>query len=251
MGIIRKTALIDGDIVVFRCSAVFDNPTQRVREGLYRFDEATAVENAKAMCRRIVDDADCIDGIICFSSPDNFRKAINPKYKSNRTSRKPIVYQAVKDALVKWSVMRTLEKPGLEGDDVMGILATGKLLNRSVICSIDKDMLTIPGLHLNFDDEFGSVVEVTPEESERNFLTQVITGDRTDGYPGADGYGPVKAERFFSKLETEEGIWNEIVEGPFGGDHERALENARCARILRDGEFDYKTREPILWSPST
>ena len=53
---------------------------------------------------------------------------------------------------------------GLEGDDVIGLIATGRLGSLHVICSIDKDLKTIPGSHYNFStDEF---FEVTEEERE-------------------------------------------------------------------------------------
>lgn len=246
----QKTALIDGDIVVFRCSTVFDTPTEYFGNGLYQFDESSALENAKAMCNRIVEESGCYDGLICFSSRENFRKDVLPSYKGNRVSRKPIQYTSIKEGLVKWSTMRTLEKPRLEGDDVIGILATGKLKDQCVICSIDKDLLTIPGFHLNFDDDFGSVVEVTPEEADRYFWSQVISGDRTDGYAGAPGFGPVKAGKFLDECEsTDQSLWQAIVDGPYEGDSGLALTNARCARILRHDEFDYHARKPILWSP--
>ena len=48
-----------------------------------------------------------------------------------------------------------------------------------VIVSEDKDMLTIPGLHLRG----GELIEVTKYAADHAFFTQVLSGDTTDSPP--------------------------------------------------------------------
>jgi DNA polymerase-1 len=122
-----------------------------------------------------------------------------------------------------------------------------------VIASVDKDMLTIPGYHLRN----GEIIEVSRAQADRNFYTQVLVGDATDNYPGCPGYGPVTAEKKLAGWEKEIDLWREVVnayvmKGPFP-DRERAerhaITQARCARILRAGEYDLSTNTVRLWEP--
>ena len=73
----------------------------------------------------------------------------------------------------------TIQKPRLEGDDCLGLLATCPG-NECIVVSSDKDLKTIPGkLYRPEDDE---LLEISLEEADRFFLTQTLTGDVTDGY---------------------------------------------------------------------
>lgn len=243
-------ALIDGDIVAYKMSAAVDTPLERVSEGLYRFDETEAVDNAKAFIDDILEAVGATEGKICFTSKENFRKDVLPEYKGNRVNRKPIVYHAVRSALIEWGRVEWFHINGIEADDMLGLLQT-ETEEETVICSIDKDFLSVPGTVFNWDHQhspFGATfTEVTQEEADANFLKQAIMGDRTDGYPGAKGYGPKKTEALIEEWGTDE-PWKLLLHA-YKGDAEEALANARCARILRAGDFNHETGEPILWTP--
>ena len=86
----------------------------------------------------------------------------------------------------------TIQKPGLEGDDCLGLLAT-RPGNECIVVSSDKDLKTIPGKLYRPDDD--EVLEISLEEADRFFLTQTLTGDVTDGYKGCPGVGPKTAEK--------------------------------------------------------
>ena len=241
-------ALIDADIVVYKATASLDTPDEMIEPGLYRFDYPVALMNAKEFCKSIVEQTGADDAILCFTSTFNYRKEIIPTYKGNRVSRKPIMYSAVKEEIQKWARFRSLTKIGLEADDVLGILHTGPLAGESVICTIDKDLRTVPGLHFNWDKEFNGVEEVSEDEADRAFYEQIITGDHTDGYSGAVGWGPKKAKELLDQTERSD-WWETIVNKPYKGDFDAAIETARVARILRADEFDTESRSPILWEP--
>ena len=66
--------------------------------------------------------------IICFSDEKNFRKELDSDYKSYRKKiRKPICYSSLKDWIKKTHICVWYK--GLEGDDTIGLLATGKYKN--------------------------------------------------------------------------------------------------------------------------
>ena len=62
---------------------------------------------------------------------------------------------------------------------------------------------------------------------------------------------PVTAEKILGESKTLEQMWEKVVAA-----YEKkkynfadAVLNAQLARILRDGDFDYKTGEVSLWTP--
>jgi DNA polymerase-1 len=255
----QTTALIDGDIVVFRCAVVFDKPqAQLKRPGHYKFDIAHAKMNAMKQITEICNSVDAKRGIVCFTGPNNFRKDVLPTYKHNRAEkRKPILFNELKEWLD--GEVETMERPVLEADDLMGILATSDApnlgLTRRVICSIDKDLRTIPGLHWNWDkqDVFLDDVEtITEEAADRTFYRQVIIGDSTDGYTGCPGAGPVAAEKaIHDKMVDTSEMWSAVVATyeKAGFEEKDAIIQAQCARILRGCDYDFDKGEPILWTP--
>lgn len=182
------------------------------------------------------------DIIMCFTDDINFRKQLYPLYKANRAGkRKPVCYRGVKEWIAE--NYTTYQRPGLEADDCIGILATMK--GNSVIISGDKDFKSIPGKF--FDYRKGELHEVSIEDADRWHLYQTLIGDTADNYPGCPGVGEKTAE----KLLAEDCAWPVVVaafekKGLTEGD---ALLQARVARILRKQDYDFKTKQPILWSP--
>lgn len=180
---------------------------------------------------------------LCLSDSENFRKSVYAPYKSNRKkTRKPVGYKA----LVEWAkeTWPYHIQGGLEGDDVMGILGSNPDLN-TVIISDDKDMKTIPGrLCRPTSDE---VMEITKDEAEAAFLTQVLSGDSTDGYPGLKGIGPVSARKILGNRPD----WGLVERAFLKANHtvDEALAQARCARILRQADWDQEAETIKLWVP--
>jgi DNA polymerase-1 len=213
-------------------------------------DVKASLQDSIAAIREVFPDG---QPVLAFGDRASFRYGIWPSYKANRKSyRKPAGYRELV-AWVEtvaptrgWEVARL---PDVEGDDVLGILCEPG----DVICSWDKDMLTIPGLHFRRKE----VVEVDQLAADRAFYTQVLTGDAADNYPGCPGYGPVTAERLLAGWTTDVDFWREVVNaytlkskaGTREAAEKLALQQARCARILRAGEYDLATNTPRLWNP--
>lgn len=185
--------------------------------------------------------------VLVFGQSYSFRYGVWPQYKANRKKyRKPAGYLQLQKWAWRGAAARGWEVetlPDIEGDDVLGVLYE----EGDVIVSVDKDMLTIPGLHLRD----GEVREVSRLQADRNFYAQVLTGDTSDNYPGCPGIGAVNAERMLAACNTEMEMWQAVLEAyeKKGLDEAYAITQARCARILRAGEYDRKACTPLLWSP--
>lgn len=180
-------ALIDGDIVTHRVGYTTDNDPFWV---------------AKARCDEMLDGiltktkADTFRIYLSDSKENNFRYNIFPLYKANRIDQKrPVHLESLKEhLLVNWGA---LIAHGHEADDALGIdQGVG-----TVICSIDKDLLQIPGLHYNFvKDVF---TEIDLHESNLRFYSQMLIGDTSDNIRGCRGIGPAKSAKAFEGCKEE------------------------------------------------
>ena len=186
------------------------------------------------------------DVVMCLSSYPTFRHQLSTEYKANRTGRrKPLGLRDLRTWLsAEWP---TRCHENLEADDVMGILMTSGQYRDPIMVTADKDMRTIPGKLLRMD-----VMEInTLPDANRNWMTQALVGDTSDNYPGLKGFGPVKAEKLLADCKTLPDMWDTVVGayrkgGETFGD---ALLNARMARILRYGDYDFTSGSVELWDP--
>lgn len=170
--------ILDGDIIAYRCGAV--------TEGL---DVNLAKWQTNELVKRILAETNATDWQIWLSGDNNFRYKLYSDYKANRRNMvRPEHLESIREHLVVDSGARITD--GYEADDAMGIDST--LNPTSIISSIDKDLLQLPGLHYNFvKREFKEVNEF---DGWRNFFSQLLTGDAADNLPGCPNIGKVKAE---------------------------------------------------------
>lgn len=178
-----------------------------------------------------------------FSHTRNFRKDIDPEYKGQRTKRKPVGYRRILDWCKENYPTVVLEN--VEADDALG-LDCHLAAENFILVSPDKDMKQIACRQYNEKEEF----TVTLEEADAFFYQQIITGDPVDGYKGVPGMGEVKAKALLQKVPPE--TWWEAILLSYskaGLSEEDAIRNARLARILRPGEYDFTSPGPILWTP--
>ncbi|MDB2513545.1 hypothetical protein N9Y31_03420 [Alphaproteobacteria bacterium] len=239
--------LIDADIYAFRAVAATEEETDWG-------DDIWSLSTDLKIAKRIVQESfdqfyetlGSEDILLCFSSKDNFRKRINPTYKSGRKkTRKPLGYVALCDWL-KHNYPH-FSKPGLEADDCLGIMATTpENVGKAIIVSDDKDLKTIPGkLYRPTADER---LDISEAEADKHFYMQTLTGDSTDGYPGCPTIGQKRAEGLLGQRPA----WS-VVEQAFikqGLTKADALLQARMARILRWSDWDTTRNEPKLWEPA-
>lgn len=184
-------ALIDGDIVVHRVGYTTDNE-----------EEWVAKSRTNEMLDGILVDTDSKEFEIWLSDArtETFRAKLYAGYKANRVAPRPRHYDFIKELLIKeWGARIASE---MEADDALGI-AQDKSGCETVICSIDKDLLQIPGQHYNFvKKEWASVTEW---EGIKWFYKQILIGDVSDNVRGCTGIGPVKAGKALDQIGPEAG----------------------------------------------
>jgi len=242
--------LIDADILLYQLTA--SNEVEiRWTEDLHTLhsDPEAIKDDIERRVKSIEDRLEVDHAIMVFSGANNFRKSVYPDYKGNRRGqRKPLAYAALKDWCLESFESEMWE--GLEADDVMGIMATQKP-GEYIIWSEDKDLQQIPGLLWRKDE----LVTISEHQAAEYFFIQCLTGDATDGYPGCPGVGAVTAQkalgniRFLDIGNYTEACWKAVVDlyARAGLSEADALVQARCAKILQACDYDFKTKEPILW----
>ena len=236
--------LIDADFIVYKACAAAESEVDFGDDVILvtsNFDDAyRATERELTKIRNNF--GEFSDIILFFSDSKNFRKQIEKSYKGHRNRKKPCGYKRVINALKE--KYKVIIKPTLEADDAMGIYATK--FPGNCIVSPDKDMKQIPGKLYNFDEVF----TVSKEDGAKWHLVQALAGDQTDGYGGVPGIGVKRATSLF---EEHGYSWKTVLKA-FDDKNlteEEALVNARLARILTADDYDFKKKEPILWSPAT
>ena len=235
-----RTLLVDGDIVAYKAAVVAETPIDW-GDGVWTLHahEKDVIGSMEEFMSKIIEESGCSKVITCLSGDNLYRKEVAPYYKENRKgTRKPMLLNFAKKYLSDNYNGKVEDR--LEADDLLGILGSNDL--STVIWSADKDLLTIPAYHL-LD---GKVVEVDEDEANYWFLYQTLVGDATDNYKGCPTIGAKKADRL---LQENGATWQTVVDAfsDQGLGEEVAIENARLARILRDGEYNFKTKEVALW----
>tara|TARA_Y100000310_G_scaffold338747_2_gene429316 strand:- start:456 stop:1175 length:720 start_codon:yes stop_codon:yes gene_type:complete len=227
-------AVLDGDIIAYKASAWAD------------------IEGIDELENRLKEDVnrwtpDGCDFLLAFSCTraDNFRRDVWSSYKMNREgSAQPDSLEYAKELLRENYRCRWV--PKLEADDLMGIAASS---GKAIAVTIDKDLKGVPGWHLNPDKDT-EVRFVSKEGANQFFAQQIISGDSTDGIPGLPGKGIKFFEKEILVFDSEDWfqeIWWTYEED--GHSLEYFLSQARCVRILRDGEYDKNTKAINYWTP--
>jgi 5'-3' exonuclease len=222
-------ALIDADIVAYRTAASCEPCKTRD----YVEPMEVAIMRADDLMRRIMEETGATSYKAFLTGSDNFRLEHNPEYKANRKDvPRPRWLQDVRQHLVL-NYNASVED-GQEADDALGIYQCAN--TDTTICSIDKDLLMIPGFHYNFVT--GEHLEQHPIPAIRRMYYQLLMGDRTDNVFGFDGIArqtiPKKLQHVFDELASydDELDMFEFVRGLYNDD-ETLLKNGRCLWIRR------------------
>ena len=281
----RTTLIVDADMLAYSAtSATMEETEWEPWFWTYTNDLVESRRAFDASLTRLAEACDADALALAWSSDTNFRKALYGPYKAGR-GRKPVGYWAFRRELQDNSTeviglpCTSWERPGLEGDDVLGVLMTRPAndLGNLVLWSGDKDLKQIPGLHLDTKGSSPRLVEVSMADADRMHAIQTLSGDVTDGYPGCPGVGKDRAPRIVGAPHLLVPVQKEITRGPRKGtvetryeekptadvwacvgsyyaaaglSHDDMLVQARVARILRFEDYDFKRKEPIPWTPA-
>lgn len=206
-------ALIDADSLIY---IIGYNHREFTDEPAVDIDIGRAVDNFVSTILTIVQ-ADSYVGVL---SPDkNFRHDVYKyaKYKGERPE-KPIWFDrfapVIKERLMdKWGFFMV---PDLEADDVICALAEyyeSRAIfpeQEWIICSPDKDLRQIAGLHYDYKKEGAVPCIVEAREAAFNFWYQMLIGDSSDNVKSVPGLGPVKAAKILGECEDEM-QWSNVV----------------------------------------
>lgn len=279
----ERTLLIDGDVLAFTaasaCQYVHEDEFGYVYPVAHKPVGETVLENLMFSIR---DAFSATHVRVALTDPkDNWRFEVDPSYKGNRKDNaRPLLLDYLKSYLK--STYGAEVWPGLEADDVLGILLTEPQAypGERILVGRDKDFLTVPGKYHRLKDYTPGgkpvVKESTEWQARRWHMCQTLAGDRTDGYPGCPGVGMERAQGIIDDpklLVPQQGVitrgvnkgqsvtkwvaepstdyWAVIVSNYLkgGATEEDALRTARLAHILHHEDYNRETGEVRLWTP--
>ena len=243
---IPTKAYLDGDILLYKAAFWADSEDpDRIPEKVAKDIEKWTPDGT----------SDTYIMLSC-SRDSNFRRSIWPKYKLFRDDLyRPEYLDTVREHILDNYKCKYYDT--IEADDLMGIYSSS---GRGIAVTIDKDLKGVTGWHYNPDKDTKPRY-VSPEEAERFFCQQWLTGDSTDGIPGLWRVGPKKADKFLDEWEEEGLDWHEQIMAMYeiekyqpkdtcGLDpKELAVVMGQCVRILSNENFNLKTKELTLWTP--
>jgi 5'-3' exonuclease len=187
-------ALIDADIVLYRTGFASQDVPENIAKARLSETMGMILDTlGTTKYRAFLSD-----------SANNFRLKLFPLYKANRPSEKPVHHEALREFLLsRW---KAEVSEGQEADDALGI---DQWLDQdnTIICSIDKDLMQVPGQHYNWVT--GVRKYVTDSEARYRFWYQVLVGDSTDNITpkqglSCPGIGPEKAYAALEGCYTEQ-----------------------------------------------
>ena len=197
--------------------------------------------------------------VLAYDSKHYWRRDFFPHYKLNRRKARSkdskdweSIFEClnkIKQEIKDYLPYKVIEVHGAEADDVIGTLAKKYPDEKIMIVSGDKDMRSTPCILLRN----GDLETISEKRADRNWMVQVLCGDRCDNIPGLVGVGPKTAEKILGDSETLSDMWDKVI-----GAYEKrkltyksALLSARLTRILRHGEYNLHKQEVSLWEPPT
>lgn len=250
--------MFDGDLLVYKASSSVQKDIDW-GDGLWTCHAflEDAIVQAEVLLKDILDELTSDFGInahseykkvFAFSDPNNnFRKKLCKTYKANRANnRKPTCYMALRKYFETTYDCRY--EYNLEGDDILGILATDPLCKDSIIISGDKDFKTVPGMFYDFMRK--ELNTISNEKAYYWLMYQALVGDTADGYKGCPKMGAVTAKRLLDSLEPKD-YWSKVVESfeKQGLTEDDAILQVRLAHLLWNKDYNRDTHEIHLWTP--
>lgn len=196
--------LIDGDVMVYELGFSADKEDMNLYQTQEKID--TFMEDMltrfKTRDYRI---------FITGKGEPNYREVFYPDYKANRdVTHKPLWYEEIQEYLITRYNAEVCD--GMEADDGMGLAQT----EDTIICTIDKDLDTVPGWHFNWRKPENGRVWIDDVHAFRLFCIQCLTGDPTDNIPGMRKILGKNATKKYKQplfdTSSKEEMWNWIEE---------------------------------------
>jgi 5'-3' exonuclease len=205
--------IIDGDFIPYRVGFTAD------KNG-YNWDYAkrTVTKLLGEFCR----EAGTNEILGFLGGKTNFRnelvkqmpqRLMVPDYKGNRKAEKPSQFYNIKDFLHEHYGFHIVD--GIEADDACGIALT-MLGENGILLSTDKDVLQVPGYHLQSKNsgyvhsqstKLGTIALSDKRDKivgsgDLLLWSQVLTGDGVDNFKGVPKCGPVRAYELLKDIDN-------------------------------------------------
>lgn len=216
-------ALIDADVIAYRCAASCEPTKTTGKEWLEPVN--VALLRVEDMMTRILTNTATRQFSTFLSGSDNFRYHVDPEYKANRKKlTRPTHLEDCREHLItRW---KGTICNGYEADDAIGMAHN----DNTICCSVDKDLLQLPGRHYNpVKDQF---LNQSPEDAAKVIWYLMLVGDTSDNVRGVDRIGPVKANRIIAGADSIEDLAEYVRE--LYNDNERYEQNLHLLRVLRN-----------------
>ncbi len=229
-----KLAILDGDIIAYKAACWADT------EGIDSLEDRLSSD----VSNWTPEGVDQIMIAFSCSRDENYRRQWWSSYKAHRSARPdPDSLAYAKEIL--FNEYYSKKVPHLEADDIMGLGASS---DKAIAVTIDKDLKGVPGWHWNPDKQ-DKPEYISEYDADKFFACQIVAGDPTDGIPGLPGKGPKYFEKEILQFDHED--WFQEILWAYeelGHNEDYFLSQARCVRILRNGEYDKETGKVIPWS---
>lgn len=207
-----KVVLVDGSSYLFRAYHAMPPLTNSAG------NPTGAIYGVVNMLRRLLkEEAPSHIGVIFDAPGKNFRHALYPDYKANRTEMPEDLAQqtAPLHAVIAAMGLPLICRPGIEADDVIGSLAVQMVAHgHAVLISTgDKDFTQLVNTHITLTNTMSGErldpVGVTekfglPPERIIDYLT--LVGDSVDNIPGIPSVGPKTALKWLTHYGSLENL---------------------------------------------
>ncbi len=257
-----KIVLIDGHSILNR--AFYGVPDLSNGEGLH----TNAVYGFLNIMFKILDEEKPEYLAVAFDvHAPTFRHEIYKEYKG---TRKPMPEELREQVPVMKETLRamgikTVEKPGLEADDILGTLAKRAEMEGMEVSLIsgDRDLLQVASSRIKIripktkggrtevEDYYAADVEKKYQMTPGQFIDlKALMGDTADNIPGVPKVGEKTATDLLLQFGTLEGVYEHIEEVPKKSIRESLSANRDLADLCKtlvtvkvDGEVDFSFEE--------
>lgn len=254
--------LVDADSLLYRCGfAAEGEPVSH------------ACHNLKSQINQIKDYLGTDNMDLFIKGKGNFRTdiAVSTVYKGTRPSRVPTMYPDLRKYIIE--VHGAKEVDGMEADDAVSVELWNNRDSDSgvILAAMDKDLWNTPGWHFNYDPRKWTTEYVPVAKANRNFLKQLLIGDRSDNVPGlprlpeafkeslnirTKGIGEKTAEKILECYESNKTLLQAVycMYMEYGEEEGWDTSTSR-GYFTEQGQLLWMTREldakgkPVLWEP--
>lgn len=269
-----RCALIDGDVVLYSASFAGEYINYTIRREDYDIETASkkeankhqqeevyteqeykvaSFETVKTIIRdtlqQVTDNTLCDYYVIYLSDDTTFRHDLFQDYKANRKGHKPFYHSSLREFLV--TSFNAVIRKNLEADDCI-ITDHVASDDETIICSVDKDLYQISGLHYNLatkettdvPDNLGSP-DADYDYGFYLFCLQTMAGDSVDNYKGIPKVGYKRASKALEGCYGANTMWDSVVSSYVknGLDYEYLFQQANLAYIR---QYEEETAEEYI-----